>query len=368
MRRKVVGFILTCCFLLVSVFPVYADQTTTETSADSANGLTINKAVEMAKSSSVTLKNLDLQIERNQQVRDKLADNLQFIPVAGEATASAESAFTSVASKDISLQSSKYDKTIAEDQLEYSVNSAYTGVLNAQRTLEYNKKNLENEQFLVKVSRVSAGLGLVSPYASNAQELSYKSAQDSVATAEIDLKKAYEALNKLIGLNADERPVLVDKPSFEKLVIGDLDGEISRIIDSNPKIWQADENVAQAILTYDYYDGNGTTAAPSSAVKIDLDKAKLSAGDARTTAKQALRTLYNTISNYETTYPVALQALTVAQDNLRIVKVKYEIGMATQGDVISAELAVEAKAKAIDTLVYAHELAKMAFEKPWSAS
>jgi outer membrane protein TolC len=109
-----------------------------------------------------------------------------------------------------------------------------------------------------------------------------------------------------------------------------------------------------------------TTTDTWAAKEIDIDKAKLDAQDAREQTAQFVRSVYNSLLKMEESYGSVQQAVNLAQEDLRIKRLKMDIGMATKTDVQAAELALQDKQKTLDNLVFQHEAWKVVFDKPWT--
>ena len=56
----------------------------------------------------------------------------------------------------------------------------------------------------------------------------------------------------------------------------------------------------------------------------------------------------------------------VAEESLRVTKIKYEVGMATQADVIDAEMSLAQAREDLIDLTCEHEIQVMYFCKPWT--
>lgn len=362
MKKKIVAMILAVVFMIGLAVPVMATEAGSSNPSQTS-GISLEQAVERALTNSLTLQSAELSIERAKEVRDKVATGVDYTPTdnhSGEAAA----AFEKLVSSDISYLMAKKTKSAAEDVLTYSVLSAYTNVLNALENYDYAQKSYNNSQLNLQVARLYYQLGISSTFDKDSAESLFKSAAVSLENAKLDLKSAYESLNKLMGLNADERPILSEKPAYSQLAIDNIDTEISRAVENNPDLWQKEQAVQQAKIKLNLLDLS-TSSEPWEAVKLDVKKAQLTQADAKENVQQTVRSLYTSISLMEQNYISQQEVLKTAEDTLRVTKIKYDVGMATKVDIEAAELSVTAKRQAINKTIYSHELAKLKFRKPW---
>jgi len=335
------------------------DQTT------SAKTFTIEQAVDAALINSATIKSSDYDIQEGEKTRDSAADNVKAIPASGSSS-SAIRAYTGLVSADISWTMSKKTKTLEGDKLVVSVNQEYVNLIKAIEALNYAQETLKNTQWQWNVNQLNYQVGNISETQMNASDTQLKSVQNSLRLAEIALDTEYQAFDKLVGLNSTERPVLTEKPGYSVLQIDDLGIEVNRVLDQSPSLWKVDQNVIQAKLAVDLYDWSTSTSSAAYENKvIDVNKAELSASESKKQVAQLVRDLYNSICKLEETYNTQQDAIKLAEDNLRVKQLMFEIGMATKTDVQTAELALEKDKQDLNATIYSHEIGKLVFAKPW---
>lgn len=340
--------------------------TTSSTSSDLQEGLTIDEAVDMALAASKTIKKAQNTIESSEESLQIAGTNLKYIPV-GPTSSSAISVYVGALSADINLTMAKKSKSAAEDAIVYSVFSSYIDVLKSIEALDLARSNLAKSQTELNIARISYQLGTISQYERDSKESAFKTAQASLASAENSVATKYQAFNKLVGLNPEERPVLTEKPAYSKLVTDGPEAQALRAVDQSPTIWNAEQAITLAQVQVDLFDFTNQNSSYK-AKTLAVDSARLTADDAKESLKQSVRSLYSSINSLEEQIGSAETALDVAEKALKITQVKYDIGMATKLELQTARLAVEQARQTLNTYIYSHELAKIAYEKPWAAS
>ena len=239
--KKIMINLLIVSILFIFAVPVSAQMPVQENTRENEEmELTIKQAVEMAIDHSNALKQAELDIERNKEISESANEKVQYIP-SGPSSHYAGQVFTAAVAAQISWQMSTKAKTVQEDQLILTAINGYTDVLKAQRDLELAQA-LERDVFNKwKLALLSYQEGLISDTQNKAAHTQHKLALQGIEAAEIDLAIAYQNLNKMIGLQPSERPVLVERPAFEPAELDPLEVLEQRAIDGNPTVWLAEQ-------------------------------------------------------------------------------------------------------------------------------
>lgn len=361
MRRLSVT-ITTLLLLVLTIFPVQAwsrEPVTPE--------MTLQMAVEKALANSDALKNSKSDIKRAEEVRDFLGDKLDFVPNGPVPSSGVEKTYFGITQSYINYNMSKRNYKVTEDTVAMSVYQAYNGIIQAREKVSVAELNVKNKDWLERMAFAGKRVGTVDSMGMIQAETNYTAAKNSLEAAQKSLDDAYQKFNQLVGLWPEDRPVLSDMPEITPLNITDLDVEVSRVVDSSPAVWLAEQKVDLADLTMRLYDftESGRTE-PYKAKEIDVDKAKVTAGDTRDQTFKLVRTIYYSAKQLEEQNAAALETVRQAEEALRVAKVKYDVGMATKADLLNAGLALaQARQTVLDTAAQ-HEVMVYAFYKPWA--
>lgn len=329
--------------------------------------LTLEMAVERALHTDSSLKKAKKDLERAVEVKDYLADKVDFIPTGPVPSSNAESVFLNLTQAEISRNMARKNYTAKEDAVVLSVHQAYYEVIRNLEKLRVAELTLENRQWLKQVAYAGQRAGTVDALGVIQAETSWASAKTDLESAQKALDDAYQKFNQMVGLLPQDRPVLVDSPELSPLEVSDLDVEVNAIVTSSPTMWSAEQAVELAKLTKRLYDfTNPSAGEPYKAKEIDLEKAEVTAGDVREQMAKQLRTMYYTAKQLEEQYAGIVESIRLAGENLRVAKVKFDVGIATKTDVLNAELALEQARQGLLEIGSQHEILKMAFKKPWA--
>lgn len=327
--------------------------------------LTLNQAIEMAVGYSKALKKAELEVDRTAELRTYRYDQLDYVPYDIPSDPRVEVAWANMLAADLSWQMSRKSLGLAEDRLVLNVCRKYWDVLKAQDKLAAAEAGLRKAEWGLREARAGAQVGLLTSLALSRAEAGLAGAEAGLAAAENELAEAYIKLNDLLGLWPQDRPVLTDTVEFHPLEVVNLDTAVQRVIELSPSVWLAEETATMQKYLQDlmFYTGD---YRPYQARKIEVRQSELDAAGAKDSARLLTRSLYYSVMSLEEAYRPLEQAVGIAEESLRIVGIKYELGMVTRADVVAAESAlVDANHKAMEIL-YQHAYFKLAFQKPWT--
>lgn len=329
--------------------------------------LTMDMAIERALAQSDSLQISKHDLDRAEEVRDFVADKVEFIPAGPVPSSNAEKTIVSLTQSDIAYNMAKRSYKATEDTVVMSVYQAYNSIIQAQEKVRVAELNVKNKDWLKRMAFIGKMVGTVDSMGMVQAETNYIAAKNSLEAAQKALDDAYQKFNQLVGLWPEDRPVLVDMPEIKPLEVGDLDTEVSRIVDASPTVWLAEQKVDLAKLTKRLYDfTDPSRSEPYEAKKIDVEKAEITASDTKDQMYKLVRTLYYTAKQLEEQNSAARESVRQAEESLRVAKIKFDVGMATKADLLNAELALaQARQTVLDTAAQ-HEVLAYAFYRPWA--
>lgn len=327
--------------------------------------LTLNQALEMAEKYSKNLRKARLEVDRAGELRSYRSEQVDYVPLEPPNNPLVEVAWSSLLAADLGWQMSKKSLGMEEDQLVLSVCQKYWDVLGAREKVGAKEAALKQADWDVRKAGMSAQVGMISPLTLSQAKAGYAGAQAEMAAAENELADAYSKLNQLLGLGPQDRPILVDTVEFHPVDAGDLDTAVRHVIENSPAVWLAQEKATMQKHLEDlmFYTGEYT---PYKARQIEVKQAELDAVSAVDGTRLLTRSLYHNLVSLEEAYPALEEAVQIAAEALRIVNVRYELGMATKADVVAAEAALAGAEQAALEMRCQHAYLKLAFQKPWA--
>jgi len=347
--------------MLISASPVLAKEPATPS-------LTLEQAVEMAKAQSKTLKSAEYDLERGELVKDSAELKMLFAPT-GPTTAEAKQGFTNYVQSDINQQMNKRSYDAEQDSLDMQTLQYYNNVLLGLEKVKIVEAQLKTADWKYKVAVVSKRVGILDNLSFVQAESALADAKSSLELARKSLSDNYEKFNQLVGLWPEDRPILVDQPVFEKMVIDNLETEVARAVVLSPSVWMSEKKIDLAKIARNLYNLAGTSSTePYKTAEIDIEKAILSAASTEEQTRILVRSIYYKVVQLEDQYDEAQVSLKLAEENLRVAQVKYDVGMVTETDLLTAESNLLLARQSILDILSQHQILSIAFKKPWAYS
>lgn len=333
-----------------------------------AESLTLARAVEMALAASRDLRQAERQVEQARIKKEETWEQYNVVllamynPITGlyEPKPNMPDPTPAVYQTDFAWRRAKKQLEAKRDTVVRQVYEKYYAVFQAASALEVARRELESATASLAAAEARRKVGLESELALSAARTQRAQAEAAVRDKEAKLEQAWQDLALLLGKPASWRAELSDRPSFAPLDVADPEAEIARIVEENPAVWEAREAVELTRNTY------GMTNSYEYD-RLSLDSAYDTLAAVREKTTQGLRSAYQAIKNLEVSYATAKAAAENARNALRVRELMYQAGMVTRAEVAQARAALAKAEDGLLTLAVQHELAKMAFFKPWTA-
>jgi outer membrane protein TolC len=321
--------------------------------------LTLDQAISRALRHSKSLEKSVLDVVYADEARDDVAAlwdpqwTVTYVP-------GTEKIYAALLSADFGYDAATKQKELQEDIVVVETIKSYYDLLVAQRKVASAQAALEAQEVQFEKVKTYFEAGMIPRIAFDQalSELDQKRAE--LAIAENDLDNAYVTFNLLVGLRSEDRPVLVDEPQYRELEVSSLSSQISSIVNDNPAQWIADEGaeLQERLIGF---------SEDTDLAEIKAEQAKLDADLLRDNTTKLLYQLYYKIKDLEKSIDTLAQSIELAENNLRVTQLKFEVGMATKADLASAENALQQARQKLFELICQHELLKEVFYKPWAA-
>ncbi|MBC7326339.1 MAG: TolC family protein, partial [Moorella sp. (in: Bacteria)] len=186
--------------------------------------------------------------------RERAADKARysFIPAPGSnPPPEAAAAFTGLVMADINWQMAKKSYNAEKDAVAMSVIKAYYEVLKALEGVQAAELSYKSAEISRQVALASYRAGVFAKSGLIQAESGLAQANSALEAAKKALDDAYQQFNVLVGLWPEDRPVLVDRPSFTPLQADNLEAEVERAAEESPSLWMAKKNIDLARLNLD---------------------------------------------------------------------------------------------------------------------
>lgn len=330
--------------------------------------ITFQQAVDMAKGNSKALQTARYDIDRAYEVQKSISNRIVYIPLTTSPSPDpAARAATAWQQADISWQMAKRDYETREDAIVMQTYQSYNGLLQAMEKVRVAEAQLKSQEWKRRAAILSHQLGMADRMSLIQAESAMTSARAGLEAANKSLDDAFQKFNFVVGLSTQSRPLLVDKPNHKPLEVSNIHYEVERITEQNPSVWLSEQRIDLAKLTLNIHSFNDPNSTDSYFAKqIDVNKAEVASADVKEQARRLVRTLYYTAKQLEEQYTGAQGIVRQAEENLRVVKIKYDVGMVTMNDVLAAETVLAQAQQSLLDITCQHQILSYAFYKPWA--
>jgi len=318
--------------------------------------LTLQQAVDRALELSRTIKTAEAQKEKAWEQRANAQKAVKYTPL-GMVNPQIEAAYAGLLQAELNYQMKSKDLESLQDDIKAKVVEKYCGVLSAQANYTAAQETLKNAEWQYNAAMAQLWVGMLAPASETAVNAALGQAKASLAQSEEALNKAYVELNSLIGYLPETRARLTTSIPYEKLQVDSITADVNRAISNNSDVWKA----LQAVIIEK--QDLRMTIQPYEIEKLEIEIAELTAAEAKQQLEDALLSLYHDINTLEEAIDAGEQGVAAAEQALNTARLRLEVGMATQGDVIKAEADLETARSALVVLKNNHATALSAYRK-----
>ena len=327
--------------------------------------LTLQEAVERASRVDHRVRAAKLERDKAREEKHKAADRLQDSYVY--LTPADEEDHKNVILAELNYQAKSGEEDVARSNLETRVVEGYSNVLVAQEAVESAKQELRVQEWNQKAALAQYLHGMISALEYEQLSSVLKQTQSALAQAEQELAKAYVEFNTLVGLWPERRPVLVTAIPYKPLDVKSITSEASRAVDSSRDLYAMSRYIQIQRLEQSRFlidaglQEMGIDVAGLSRFFVDpdlqemeIDIAELREAEAKSEIQKQVRLFYQEILSLEEAIASVAENVKLAGRALDAASVRYELGLAVEGDVIQAEAKLAAARQALSKMQYAH--------------
>lgn len=254
-----------------------------------------------------------------------------------EATSLTKPSPTSTYQARVNLEVARKNLEIARQDAILSVDQSYYSLLKASHMVAICEQALTLAENQHEIAVAKEKIGMATKLDVMRAENQVISARNSLASALLSRDLAMVTLNQAIGLDPDTLLELRDEFSYEGVGELDLEASIEAALANRVEIAQAQSSVEVADMNVQLSDNTFTP-------KLTLERAKLTAADARIRlASQrdqialAVRQAYINLKKAEANVGLTAKKVAEAEENLRVTQLLFDADMATNLDVLTAQ-------------------------------
>jgi len=329
-----------------------------------ANDLTIEKAVQLTLENNLDYKKAKIAV-----------DNAM---IAANAAAFASTKVKEGMIEDVGTANSKYVGTVkaegqeklgklalkrSEGSFKLGAEKLYFDLLNAEDDLTLKKQSLERSESQLKIANAAFGVGTRAKTDVLQAEAGVAQAKATVAQAESAKDIARLELNKFMGVDLNKKWNLLTKQTSENVEVMDVEKAINKALKEHVDILTAQQEITnsekelEVIEKYSILSGFGGQKA-----KNDYETNKLALTQTQNQVKVDLMQSYYNLNSIKTALEALKKGTEAATENYRLTKLRFENGLATAVEVVTAEEELSKAENSYQKNLHQLNLAVMSYE------
>lgn len=254
---------------------------------------------------------------------------------------------------------------LGRESVALQVQAVFDEIVKLEEQLELHSTLLSNLEQRLEHTAIKAGRGLESVFNLEKMRREYQEQEHFQEVLRKSLDNAYLKLGALLGISdLAEYTILVEELLFEPMEPVNLELHIIRSIRNDPYIWLKEREIEKAEKSLWLYAYTGLEE-PYSVRERNVQIAKNELAEMKNSLEENLRSRYNQILQLEENFLAASSRLARAEEALRAVRVRYELGMATELEVEEAAYAVAAIEHEMKEIALQHRMLVMLFNSPF---
>jgi len=286
----------------------------------------------MALDNSKKIKSSEKSVETQKENFSEAQTGYKYTPVTEGLRSADKPAFLSYFNNAYMLELYKKQLENEKKQLVIDAKTAYFNCLNfglrkiiQEKTVAMNELKLSQEK-----SRYAVGMATKSSVGAAESLVATDKAALEDAVAKLD--KAYNTLSTMLGLDQQNTiPVLTSPVEAEFAKLDDVDLETKRAVDNSMEVWTGQES-ARLSTQLRIFERDPEVG------QYKEEKAYLDAAVTKDNVKLQLRDLCNSINYVVEKNNQLVAQKEEAEENYRVVKAQYDLGMITKDILLRVEL------------------------------
>ncbi|AKF93950.1 TolC family protein [Brevibacillus laterosporus] len=329
-----------------------------------ANDLTVEKAVQLTLENNLDYKKAKIAVDNAMIGANAAAFNSTKIKEGMiEDVGTASSKYVGTVKAEGQEKLGKLALKRSEGSFKLGAEKLYFDLLNAEDDLTLKKQSLERSESQLKIANAAFGVGTRAKTDVLQAEAGVAQAKAAVAQAESAKDIARLELNKFMGVDLNKKWNLLTKQTSENVEVMDVEKAIAKALKEHVDILTAQQEITnsekelEVIEKYSILSGFGGQKA-----KNDYETNKLALTQAQNQVKMDLMQSYYNLNSIKTALEALKKGTEAAAENYRLTKLRFENGLATAVEVVTAEEELSKAENSYQMNLHKLNLAVMSYE------
>ncbi|KMZ43945.1 MULTISPECIES: TolC family protein [Bacillales] len=338
------------------------NTTTTDTAA--TDELTLEKAIEQALKTNVTLQNAILDA-KNADINDSITyrSTAQMTADMLESLDAAQAKYVRSAQSEMTKKLNALAVKTTEGKIKLGAQDAYYKLIFAQDDLNLKKQSLARAEAQLKVAKAAFGVGTNAKTDVLEAEMGVAGAKAQLTSAENNLEIAVMDLNDFLGVDLQkEWKVVSANKQMAPISITMKEAE-KQALSKRLEITKAEEELKLAELNVKLIaEYTAASTLSGQQARNNVEKSKLAIDEAKRTVSKDVAQAYLNLNAAREAIDFQKAAKDSAAESYRLKNLRYENGLATTLEVIQSEEALSTRENEYQKAVLSYNLAVVNFE------
>lgn len=320
------GLLIVLCVLFLSPSLANADQDTLTT-------VSLEEAIQLAYKNNPDIRKADLELEKAQILRNDARKHVDYIPIEGLVSPQYQQVFNNYQQAEIGLSVARKTYLTEQERVNKEVISTYAQAVknyNAMENMQLTLKDMETQK---RIAAMGMSLGLISELNYEKIDMANNKVQEGYKATQASYESSIASLRYLLGRSMGWNPVLTSRAVLNNYPRNELSVELNRGTSESAMVW-----TQKALLDIENSKKYWTLPNLSSEMqKINLNMAEVNYEQANRDAKALIEKLYYGINAIEGQIQVADNACRIAEKDLQIAQLKFDVGIIPRYSMINGD-------------------------------
>lgn len=328
-------------------------------------------ALELARSSNSSLKNIEDSLVYLDDLRDDLGQNMHTLdqysivlssyPLNDESGTSDYEALQlsmqeniestisvarGIKEADMRISESSINEEMINDSMEISLRSYLTSIRNYEMNIKLLEENIKLSRENIENMQLKYDLGMESAYNLNTEKNTLKQSEISLENLKLSLENQYHTLRSFMGIKPESDIYVEYNAEFDALDDVNLESYIAKKKESDPQIKLLKNAVELA--KYNYNTSAANPGESETKTSNELKTAQRNLKDSQDAMDKNIRVTYNTIKLLEENNKSLLLAVEQAKEDYNSVVSSYQADRSTIYQVNMAKLGILKAEQAVE--------------------
>lgn len=261
------------------------------------------------------------------------------------------------------------------DALELQLKNSFHQIEYLNKSIDFKEKKIIDALDKTINTDIKYRYGVASRFEAEQGAFDIKKEREELASQKLSLEKEKDNLRQIIGIKNFDReivPIEAEFISTDKLQLNP-NFQVAKAIANSASIFYQQKSIEEAELNrllahWEFYEAANTPAQFSlTPIPVRESEIRLKDIELRSQKEQlefSIRETYNTLKSLETAITQMENQIEKVSKDVDAMKVRFEVGIVTQRDVKTLEMALEELVFNLEKLKADHTMVRMQYERP----